>query len=96
MHLNITGHHIEVTEALKTFVEEKISKLAKHSDNISNVHVILTVEKGFQKAEATLHIDHHDLFAEDQQDDMYKAVDNLIAKLKRQILKHRQKMNSHR
>ncbi len=96
MQVIITGHHLTITEALKAHVDAKFAKLARHFDNVTDVHVILSVEKLIQKAEATLQISGAKLFAEDEQEDMYAAIDNLVDKLDRQIIKHKEKTGSHR
>jgi len=96
MQIIVTGHHLEITDALRSHVESKFTKLARHFDNVIDIHVILTVEKLVQKAEATLQLSGAKLFAEDHQEDMYVAIDNLVDKLDRQILKHKEKTNSHR
>lgn len=91
MQLSISGHHIDVTEALRSYVEEKLQKLERHYDHITNAHVILSVEKLQQRAEATLHISGAELFADADCDDMYAAIDKLTDKLDRQILRHKEK-----
>ncbi len=96
MQVSVTGHHVDVTDSLRTHVEEKIAKLKRHFDNVTDVHVILTVEKLEQKAEATVQASGAKLFAEDTQSDMYQAIDRMVDKLDRQIIKHKQKMGSHR
>ncbi len=96
MQVIITGHHLEVTESLKAHVDAKFAKLARHFDNVTDVHVILTVEKLVQKAEATLQLSGAKLFAEDHQEDMYVDIDNMVDKLDRQITKHKEKTTSHR
>ena len=96
MHVIVTGHHLEITDALKAHVDAKFEKLARHFDNVTDVHVILTVEKLDQKAEATLQISGAKLFAEDHQEDMYMAIDNMVDKLDRQITKHKEKNWGHR
>ncbi len=96
MQVSVTGHHVEITDSLRNHVEEKISKLKRHFDNVVDVHVILTVEKHGQKAEATVQISGATLFAEDSQDDMYTAIDNMVDKLDRQIIKHKEKLKNHR
>ena len=92
MQLSVTGHHIELTDALRNYVEEKIKKIERHFDHVTNVHVILSVERHQQKAEATVHVSGADVFAEKLDDDMYAAIDGLIDKLDRQILKHKEKI----
>ena len=96
MQVSVTGHHVDVTESLRSHVEEKITKLKRHFDNVTDVHVILTVEKLEQKAEATVQISGAKLFADDVQEDMYQAIDNMVDKLDRQIIKHKEKTGSHR
>lgn len=96
MQVSITGHHVEVTEALRAHVEDKLSKLKRHFDNVVDVHVILTVEKLEQKAEATVQVSGAKLYADDTQEDMYVAIDNMIDKLDRQIVKHKEKLQNHR
>ncbi|WP_305909074.1 ribosome-associated translation inhibitor RaiA [Methylomarinum sp. Ch1-1] len=96
MQVSVTGHHVDVTDSLRNYVEEKISKLKRHFDNVTDIHVILTVEKLQQQAEATVQVSGAKLFAEDTQEDMYAAIDNMVDKLDRQIIKHKEKMNSHR
>lgn len=91
MQLNISGHHVELTTSLKDYVTNKLDKLERHFDHISNVQVTLSVEKLRQKAEATLHISGADIHATAEQQDMYAAIDMLIDKLDRQILKHKEK-----
>ena len=91
MQLNISGHHIDVTDALRSYVEEKLQKLERHYDHITNAHVILSVEKLQQRAEATLHISGAEVFADADCDDLYAAIDKLTDKLDRQIIKHKEK-----
>ncbi len=92
MQINITGRHVEVTTALRDYVTNKFSKLERHFDHINNVHVILDVEKLVQKAEATLHVNGGEIFATADHQDMYAAIDALIDKLDRQVIKHKEKI----
>ncbi len=96
MQIIVTGHHLEITDSLKTHVNSKLEKIGRHFDNVTDVHVILSIEKLMQKAEATVHINGATMFAEDHQEDMYSAIDDMVAKLDRQITKHKEKVNSHR
>lgn len=96
MQINISGHHVEVTQALKDYVESKVDKLERHFDNISNIQVTLTVEKQIQKAEATLHAAGIELHANAENDDMYTAIDQMSDKLDRQLVKHKEKTVDHR
>ena len=95
MQLNITGQHVDLTEAMQEYVKTKITKLERYFDNVTNVHVILSVEKKNQKAEATVHVAGGDLFAEATSENMYAAIDSLVDKLDRQIKKHKEKLTDH-
>lgn len=91
MQLNISGHHVEMTDALKDYVEDKLSKLTRHFDNITSGQVTLTVEKERQKAEAIIHLSGQDIHASSEHDDMYAAIDLLSDKLDRQVVKYKEK-----
>jgi putative sigma-54 modulation protein len=95
MNLNITGHHVEVTPALREYVSGKVDKVIRHFDHVTSVHVILTVEKLVQKAEITLHVKGKDIFADSSDADLYAAIDKLIDKLDRQVLKYKDKNHDH-
>ena len=95
MQINLTGHHIDITDALREYVDTKFAKLERHFDHINNVHVILNVEKTIQKAEATLHVKGGEIFADAEHEDMYAAIDGLINKLDRQVIKHKEKLKKH-
>lgn len=95
MQINITGHHIEVTEALRNYIENKCKRLERHFDQLTHIHVVLSVEKMRQKAEATLHLNGGDVFASAEDEDMYVAIDDLVDKLDRQLKKHREKLTDH-
>ena len=96
MQINLTGHHIDITESLRGYVDNKFERLARHFDQVLNVHVILSVEKLRQKAEATLHVNGAKVFADSVHEDMYAAIDTLIDKLDRQVLRHKEKKIGHR
>ncbi|HCD26514.1 MAG TPA: ribosome-associated translation inhibitor RaiA [Gammaproteobacteria bacterium] len=91
MQLNITGNHMELTDAINDFVRDKFKKIERHSDQVTQVHVILSVEKAGHQAEATAHVTGNELFALATADDMYAAIDGLVQKIDRQILKHKEK-----
>ena len=95
MQLSVTGHHVDLTDSLHNYVEDKIERLERHFDNVTNIHVVLSVEKLRHKAEATIHISGADVFANSEEDDMYVAIDSLIDKLDRQIKKHKEKQTDH-
>lgn len=95
MQLNLSGQHIEITDSLRDHVNKKFEKLTRHFDRMTNVHVILTVEKQRQKAEATVHVSGADLFASDESENMYTAIENLVSKLDRQVIKYKDKIKNH-
>lgn len=95
MQINLTGHHVEITDALRDYVDNKFTKLERHFDHINNVHVILNVEKLNQKAEAKMHLDGGEVFAHSEHNDMYAAIDSLVDKLDRQVIKHKEKIKRH-
>ncbi|MDT3718547.1 ribosome hibernation-promoting factor, HPF/YfiA family [Pseudomonas oryzihabitans] len=91
MQVNISGHQLEVTDALRDYIGEKLARLERHFDRITNVQVILEVDKLKQKAEATLHVAGAAVVANSEHDDMYAAIDLLADKLDRQLIKHKEK-----
>lgn len=91
MQLNISGHHVDLTPALKDYVTDKFQRLERHFDHISNCQVTLEVEKVRQIAEATMHVIGGEIHAKAENGDMYAAIDGLVDKLDRQILKHKEK-----
>jgi len=95
MQINLTGHHVEVTSSLRDYVNTKFAKLERHFDHINNVHVVLTVEKLDQKAEATIHLKGSELHASAVNSDMYNSIDTLVDKLDRQVLKYKGKITQH-
>ncbi len=91
MQLSITGHHLDLTESLNAYIEQKFDKLERHYDHITQVHVVLTVEKINHLAEATAHVTGGELFANASAGDMYAAIDALVDKLDRQLIRHKEK-----
>ena len=96
MQINFTGHRMEVTPALKNFTEEKFDRLERHFDKITAINVIFDVEKLRQIAEATVLVAKGELYASEEAEDMYTAIDGLVDKLDRQLIKHKEKLRSHR
>ena len=92
MQLNISGHHVELTPALKDYVSEKFEKLERHFDHISNCQVTLEVEKVRQRAEATLHVIGGEIHAKAENEDMYAAIDETIDKIARRMRKHKTRL----
>ncbi len=95
MQINLTGHHVEVTPALREYVKSKLQRLERHFDNVINAYVVLSIEKMRQKAEATIHVSRGQLFADAIDADMYAAIDALADKLDRQIKRHKEKLTDH-
>ncbi len=94
MQINLSGHHVELTPPLRDYVNTKFAKLERHFEQINNVQVILNVEKLNQIAEAKLNVNGGEIFANAQAADMYAAIDALMDKLDRQIIKYKEKMTS--
>ena len=95
MQVNLSGHHVEVTDALRQYVGDKIKRIERHFDNVTDIQCILTVEKLEHKAEATIHVSGATLFADAVDDNMYAAIDALADKLDRQVKKHKEKTTDH-
>ena len=95
MQINLTGHHIDLTDSMKAYVNEKMTKLERHFDQVTDTHVILTVDKQGHKAEATVHMSGNNVFADCISEDMYAALDGLVDKLDRQVKKHKEKLKNH-
>ncbi len=95
MQLNVSGHHVEVTDSLRGYVEQKIERIERHFDIVSDVHCILTVEKLRHKAEAKVNVNGGTIYAETTEEDMYAAIDGLVDKLDRQVRKHKEKLSDH-
>ncbi|MEN8175542.1 MAG: ribosome-associated translation inhibitor RaiA [Pseudomonadota bacterium] len=96
MQINLTGRHLDITDSMRNYVSSKFERLERHFDHVTNVHVILSVEKLRQKAEASFHVSGQDMYADSEHQDMYAAIDTLVDKLDRQVLKHKEKITNHR
>ena len=95
MQIELTGHHLEITPSLRNFVHEKFKRLERHFDHVINTHVVLSVEKLNHNAEASLLVSRNKIFANATASDMYVAIDHLIDKLDRQVVKHKEKIKDH-
>ena len=100
MNLTISGHHVEVTPALRSYVTNKLDRITRHFDQVVDVKVLLTVEKQKEKekrqrAECNIHVKGSDMFAECSHEDLYAAVDELVDKLDRQVVRHKDKLQDH-
>ncbi|MEE9136632.1 MAG: ribosome-associated translation inhibitor RaiA [Gammaproteobacteria bacterium] len=95
MQVNLTGHHIVITPALREYVNDKLTRIGRHFDHVTDIHCILTVEKLQHKAEATVNVSGRQLYADSVKSDMYAAIDRLTDKLDRQVKKHKEKLSNH-
>ena len=95
MQINLTGHHVEVTPALREYVNRKLGRVVRHFAQVTSARVILTVEKQSNKAEATLHVSGADLFAVASHHDMYAAIDLLADRIDGQVRRHKEKLTDH-
>ena len=96
MNLNLTGNHLDITPALRDYVVAKLDRVTRHFDHVIDVNVVLSVDKLRHKVEANLHTRGKDIHVEAIEPDMYAAIDALIDKLDRQVLKHKEKLALHR
>jgi len=96
MNLQLTGHHLEITPSIRGYVTSKLERITRHFDNVIDVNVILSVDKLQQRIEANVHVRGRDIFCESIDENMYAAIDNLVDKLDRQIIKHKEKTVDHR
>ena len=100
MNLTISGHHLDVTPALREYVLTKLDRVTRHFDQVVDITVLLCVEKlsekeRRQRAEVTLHVKGKDLFAECASEDLYAAIDQLMDKLDRQVVRHKDRLQDH-
>jgi len=96
MNLNLSGHHLEITPAIRDYVVSKLDRISRHFDQVIDVNVIMSVDKLNQKVEANVHLSGKDIHVEAVDGDMYAAIDLLIDKLDRQVLKHKEKFEGRR
>lgn len=100
MNLTISGHHLEVTPALRSYVTSKLDRITRHFDQVVDVKVLLSIEnqkekERRQRAECNIHVKGNDMFAESAHSDLYAAVDELMDKLDRQVVRHKDKVQNH-
>jgi putative sigma-54 modulation protein len=100
MNLTISGHHLEVTPAIRSHVENKLNRMKRNFDNVIDISVLLTVDNNShkdkrQRAEINLNMSGKTIHAESTASDLYAAIDLLMDKLDRQIVKHKTKSKEH-
>ena len=91
MNLQLTGHQLEITPAIRSYVTSKLERITRHFDQVIEVNVILSVDKLQQRIEANVHLRGRDIFCESVDQDMYAAIDGLVDKLDRQIIRHKER-----
>jgi len=96
MNLNVSGHHLEVTPAIRGYVQGKLERVTRHFDHVIDAHVILSVDKLRQKAEVTLRLRGKDIHCACEEQDLYAAIDLLVDKLDRQVQKYKGKQGDAR
>jgi len=92
MNLQLTGNHLDITPAIRSYVTTKLERITRHFDHVIDVNVVLSVNKLEQKIECNVHVPGGDIFCECKEQDMYAAIDVLVDKLDRQIIKHKEKV----
>ena len=95
MNLQLSGHHLDITPAIRSYVTDKLSRITRHFDHVIDVNVILSVDKLDQKIEVNVHVRGKDIYVECVDTNLYAAIDILVDKLDRQILKHKEKSIDH-
>ena len=95
MQLDLSGHHVEITESMRGYVEKKFERISRHFEQVIDVHCVLTVEKLRHKAEATLMMRGNKIYADATEPNMYAAIDALADKLDRCVKKHKEKTADH-
>ncbi|OHX13287.1 ribosome hibernation-promoting factor, HPF/YfiA family [Chromobacterium sphagni] len=96
MNLKVTGLHLEVTPSLREYIESKLERITRHVDHVIDISVTLSVDKLVQKAEVNVHLSGKDIHIEASEADLYAAIDLLMDKLDRQVLKYKEKLTEHR
>jgi putative sigma-54 modulation protein len=96
MNLQLTGKHLEITPSIRDYVTGKLERINRHFENVTNVNVIMSVEKLDQKIEANVHLTGRDIHVEAHDADLYAAIDALVDKLDRQIIRHKEKFKETR
>ena len=100
MNLTISGHHLEVTPAMREYVLTKLERIKRHFDQVVDVRMLLIKDNqknkaNRQRAECTLRVKGSDIYADSNQPDMYAAIDDLMDKLNRQIARYKEKLQTH-
>jgi putative sigma-54 modulation protein len=95
MRVHLSGHHVDVTPALRDYVQKKLSRVTRRFDRLIDVHCILSVEKLRHKAESKVVVSGTTIYADAVDADMYAAIDALADKLDRRVRKHKERVRDH-
>ena len=95
MNVQISGHNVEVTQAIRDYVLSKLERIKRHFEHVIDINVVLSVQKLRQKAEISVHMPAKDIHVESDDEDLYAAIDLMMGKLDRQIIKHKDKAFAH-
>jgi putative sigma-54 modulation protein len=95
MQLKVSGHHVEITPALRSYVEKRLERIVRHFDQVIDVNFVMTVDKLQHKAEATVHVSGSNIHADAIDANMYASIDALVDKLDRSVVKHKEKQRDH-
>ena len=95
MNVQVSGHHVEVTQPIRDYVLSKLERIQRHFDQVIDINVVLSVQKLRQKAEISVHMPGKDTHVESDDEDLYAAIDLMMGKLDRQIIKHKGKAFGH-
>lgn len=95
MNLSISGHHLDVTPALREYVVNKLARVLRHFDHIIDSQVVLSAVKLRHTAEITVHVKGKDIHCEATEENLYAAIDALVDKLDRQVIKYKSKVQDH-
>lgn len=95
MQLNLSGHHVEITPSMRSYVEKRLERITRHFDQVIDVHFVMSVEKLEHKAEATVHVSGTHIHADAVDTNMYASIDALVDKLDRAVLRHKEKQRDH-
>ncbi len=95
MQVSITGRHVELTDPLKAYVNDKLGHLKHSFDHVVDVHVVLGVEKHRQRCEVNMAANGINIHGKHETDDMYAAIDGVIDKINRQLKRYRSKLQRH-
>ncbi|ESH91567.1 MULTISPECIES: ribosome hibernation-promoting factor, HPF/YfiA family [Cupriavidus] len=100
MNFKISGHHLDITPSLREYVETKLERILRHFDQVIDVSVLLSVDNQKEKdrrqrAEINVHLKGKDIFVEAHHEDLYAAIDMLVDKLDRQVIRYKDKVQSH-